>query len=318
MKTEEEELKKKLKVNKIIMVLCLVILLIVLCLVLFKIFRLKNVEENNDSNMGLATQSDNLVFYYDYTKGLVKKEKDNKKILTEDQAYSINYFDGKVYYTTPNSTGGINIKRVDSDGKNETVLLTTTSNSTKMYLQDSNIYYLTSNPDTISKIDLEGKNEEALLQRSIVDFKVVNGTIYFSDIMGFLYSIDTSGENYKTICEESLFSKFQILGKNVYYYDNENSKLMKANLDNISKKAEVTNKLDCDIFNVTSNGIYYLDKSESKIKFIASNGKKEKDIAKVNTDNTKINIVGSTIYYIDSKDGKTITKAIGTNGKQVK
>ena len=43
-----------------------------------------------------------------------------------------------------------------------------------------------------------------------------------------------------------------------------------------------------------------------------------KDIVSVNTDNTKINVVRNTIYYVDSIDGKSVTKVIGTNGKEIK
>ena len=317
MKTEEEKLKKKLKLNTLAIVILLVILLVILCVVVIKVFSVTDGQANNDSNMGIAIQDEDLVFYYNYNKGLVKKDKDDEKTLTKNQAYSINYLDGYIYYTTPNSTGGIDIKRIDKDGKDEKILLSTTSSSTKMYLQDSKIYYLTSNPNTISRVDIDGKNPEQLLQRAVTDFKVVEDTIYFSDIMGYLYSIDTNGENYKTLVKDSLFDEFQILDNHVYYFDNENNKLMKISLKDTSKKEEVTNKLDCDIYNVTSSGIYYLDKENLKICFVSKNGKKTKDIVDVNTDNTKINVIGTSIYYIDNQDEKTITKVIGTNGKAV-
>ena len=317
MKTEEEKLKNKLKINTIAIVVLLLVLLIILCVVLVKVFSVKDGLNNNDSNMGLVTQSDDLTFYYNYNKGLVKKDKDEEKTLINEQAYSINYYNGNIYYTTPNSKGGIDIKKIGVDGKNEKILLSTTSSSTKMYLQGSKIYYLTSNPNTISKIDLDGKNSEVVLQRGVVDFKVIDETIYFSDIMGYLYSVDTNGENYKTIMEKSVFEEFQIIDNYVYYFDNENNKLMKISLKDTSKKEEVTDKLNCEIYNVTSNGIYYFNKESSKICFVSKNGKKTRDIVKVNTNNTKINIIGNVLYYIDSEKGKTITKVIGTNGKKI-
>ena len=167
-------------------------------------------------------------------------------------------------------------------------------------------------------MDLNGENEEVILQRSVVDFKVVEGTIYFSDVMGFLYSVDTNGENYKTLMEEASFSKFQILEGYVYYFDNDESKLMKISLKDTSKEEEVTDKLDCDIYNVTTNGIFYLDQNNQKISVVSLNGKKVNDIVKINTDSTRINIVGTVMYYIDLESGKTVTKIIGTNGKQIK
>jgi len=318
MEPNEENLKKKLKMNRAAIIVLLIILLIILCVVIVRIIKIKNGIANNDSNMGLVVQTDNLIFYNDYSEGLVKKEKKQETVLTTDQAYSINYLNEKIYYTTPNNNGGISIKRIDSDGKNEEVLLVTPSNSTKMYLYNSKIYYLTSNPDTISRIDIDGKNEEILLQRTVQDFKLKDGTIYFSDIVGFLYSVDTNGENYKTIKEESSFNKFQILDKDVYYYDNTNGKLMKMSLSDTSKVKEVTDKLDCDTYNITSNGIFYLNKASGKIASISLSGNGQKDIVSVNTDNTKINVIGNTIYYIDVDGSNTVTRIVNTNGKQIK
>lgn len=317
-KTEEEKLKKKLKLNTFLIVALLLVLLVILCVVLVKVFSIKDGLSNNDSNLGLVSQSDKLTFYYDYNKGLVKKDKKKEEVLTESQAFSINYKDGYIYFASPNSTGGIDIKKIKDNGKEEKTLLSTTSSSTKMYLQNDEIYYLTSSPDTISKIDLDGKNQEVLLQRGIVDYKVVDKTIYFSDMMGYLYSIDTNGENYKTIINESLFEEFQILNDKVYYFDSENSKLMRIDLDKTSKKVEVTDKLDCDTYNVTTNGIYYLDKENFEIKFVSLNGNKTRDIVKINTDNTKINVDGMILYYIDNDKDKIVTKEIKTNGKEIK
>ena len=318
-KTEEENLKKKLKLNTFLIVVLLMVLLVILCVVLVKVFSIKDGLSNNDSNLGLVSQSDKLTFYYDYNKGLIKKSKGKDTVLTESQAFSINYNNGYIYFASPNSTGGIDIKKIKDDGKGEETLLSTTSSSTKMYLQNNEIYYLTSNPDTISKIDLNGENQKVILQRGIVDFKVVDETIYFSDMMGYLYSIDINGENYKTIIEESLFEEFQILNNKVYYFDSENNKLMKINLNKTSKKTEVTDKLNCDNYNVTTNGIYYLDKNDFKIKYVSVDGKKVRDVVKINTDNTKINIAGAVLYYIDVDDNeKTVTKQIKTNGKEIK
>ncbi len=318
MKTEEEKLKKKLNVTTTIIVLLLIVLLVILSIVLIRIFSVKDGINNNDSNMGLVTQSDDYVFFYDYSKGLVKKNKDGSKALTNDSAYSLQYLDGNIYYATPNANGGMDIKKITSDGKNEKVLISIQTNSTKIYLQDNKIYYLTSNPDTISRIDLNGENEEVVLKRSVIDFKVVDNTIYFADMMGYLNTIDTDGKNYKTIIKESIFSEFQILKNYVYYFNSNDSKLVKINLKNTKERQTVTDKLDCNIYNVTTNGIYYFNKGTSKICYVSLNGKDSRDIVKVNTENTNINIVGTNLYYIDNKDGLVVTKVIGTNGKKIK
>ena len=317
MKEEQESLKKKLKVNKIvIIVLCIILLLVICILVSMKVLKSSNVVANNDSNLGLAIEGENAIFYYSYGKGLVKKENNKETLLTEEQAYYLQYLNHMIYYVTQGSSGEMNIKRITSEGKDEKLLLSTNSKNMKIYLDNSKIYYTTSNPGTISRIDLLGNEEEVILQRDTIDYKVFDDKIYFSDNMG-LYSIDKDGGNYKTLSEEAKFDVFQILKEDVYYFDNANNKLMKMNLKDISKKEEVTNKLNCNTFNVTNEGIYYLDKENEKIKYVSLNGKKEKDIAGVNNINTKINVVGDVLYFIDTVNDNTYTKLIGTNGEEV-
>jgi len=135
--------------------------------------------------------------------------------------------------------------------------------------------------------------------------------------MEFLYQIDINGDNYKAIKEEKTAKKFQILDDDIYYYDNDNSKLMK--IETKSKETtEVTDKLNCDIYNVTSNGIFFLDSINKKICKVNLNGEKETDIVTINVDNTKINVYGNNLYYLDIDDeGSYRTKRIQTNGKEL-
>ena len=190
------------------------------------------------------------------------------------------------------------------------------SELTKMYLSDGFLYYTTSNPNTISKINVNNKEQSTVLTRAILDFKVLDGIIYFIDDMRYLYQLDVNGENYKTIEENPIAKKFQMLDNEIYFYDEENQKLMKINLKN-KKKSEVTDKLNCDVYNVTSNGIYYLDNNDMKICCVDLKNKKSKEIISVSTANTKINVIGNVIYYLDLDNDSYVTKRISIKGKKV-
>lgn len=311
----EEKVKKKIEINKIIIAVILCILLVVLLLVLVKCFSEQNFQTNNDSNMGMVVSGDDYIFYYKYNSGLVKIKDGKEYQIANEQAYSIQYDNGFVYYTTPNSSGGIDIKKVSQNGDKNQVLNSVNSELTKMYVEDGFIYYTTSNPGTISKMNINGEDSKTILTRNVTDFKVVDKNIYFTDDMEYLYVVDTNGENYKTISEEKNARKFQIVDNFAYYYDEVNKKLVKIDLEK-KTKTDVKNNLNSDIYNVTSKGIYYLDSEKSKICFVDLKNKKSKEIADVSTINTKINIVGTNLYYLDTnEDGNYVTKRIGTNGK---
>lgn len=311
-----EKLNKKIKFKKILLVFLLLIILALLIFVVTECLNKQKLKNNNDSNFGFVSEGNKCLFYYKYNYGLIKIEKNKEILLTEDQACSINYYENYLYYITPNSNGGIDLKKIDINGKNKSLLLTTSSNSTKMYLDNKYLYFTTSNPNTISKIDINGNNEQTLLKREVRDFKVLDNTIYFSDNFGFLYSIDCNGENYRALVEEPNFYKFQILDNYIYFL--EDTRLMKINLSNLDEKVEVTDRLNSDVYNVTSNGIYYYDKDTKKICWVSLDNIKAKTITALNSNNTKINVIDAKLYYLDiSESGQTVTKRIGLNNKKV-
>ena len=110
-----------------------------------------------------------------------------------------------------------------------------------MYLIDNYLYYISLEPNTISKIDINGENEKTLINREVSDFDVENNTINFTDIYGYLCKMDLNGENYSQIFDDVITTKFQIYKNNLYYYD-ENSGLMKFDLNKHSSEL-VTDKV---------------------------------------------------------------------------
>jgi SHS2 domain-containing protein len=267
--------------------------------------------------MGMVISGDDYIFYYKYNSGVIKIKDGKEYQISDDGAYAIQYANDYIYYTTPNISGGIDIKKVSQNGDTNVVLTSVASASTKMYLEDGYLYYTTTNPDTISKIDINGENESVVLTRTIYDFKVLDSTIYFTDSSEHLYKIDTNGENYEELSSNPLAKRFQIVKNGVYYFDADVSKLLKFDLDS-KQISEVTDKLNCDIYNVTSDGIYYLDSENLKICFVDLNNKNSKEIVTVSTANTKLNIQGTILYYLDiTEAGDYIAKRISTTGKSL-
>lgn len=312
----EEQIKKKIKSNQIIIGVLVILLIIVICILIATKVSANNKENNNISNLGIVCSGDGYVFYYKYGVGIIKIKDGKEYQISEDRAYSMSYYDGYVYYTRPNSNGGIDIAKVSHNGDTGTVLKSVTTSSTKMYLNGENLYYLTSNPNTISKMDLNGKNEKKIITREVLDFHIKDDMIYFITSSKKLCKISTSGEDYEQISDETLAPRFQMNKDFVYYYE-ENEGLYRMSLETLETEI-VSEYVNCDVFNVVGKKIYFLDKDNLEICSMNLNGDKIKEIVDVNTQNTKINVVNDVLYYLATEDGSNNYKTyrVKTDGKE--
>lgn len=313
----EEQLKKKVKTNQIIIGVLVILLIIAIIILITTRVSANSKENNNISNLGMVCSGDGYVFYYKYGVGIIKIKDGKEYQISEDRAYSMSYYDGYVYYTRPNSNGGIDIAKTSHNGDTVTVLKSVTTSSTKMYLNDGNLYYLTSNPNTISKMDLNGENEKVIITREVLDFHIKDDIIYFVTSSKKLCKISTSGNNYEQLSDETLAPRFQ-MNKDFIYYYKENEGLYKISLKTFEVE-EVSKKVNCDVFNVTGKNIYFLDKDNLKVCSMNLKGEKIKEIVTVNTKNTKINIVDNVLYYLGTDDGSSNYKTyrVKTDGKEM-
>ncbi len=312
----DKNLKSKIKLNKVI--ICILILIVIVVLIVLgtnKLTKAGSLEHNNISNFGMVTYGDDYVFYLKQENGIVKIKDKKEYQITEGAAYSLNYKDEYVYYMTTGNGGSILINRIKQNGEDEEILATITSPMTKMYLEDNYLYYATTNPNTISRMDLNGENQEIIITRTISDFEVEKGIVYFTDESGYLYKISVNSEDYGEIGDKILAKKFQILGNYAYYFSEDNDSLMRIDLEGKSEEV-VSDKLNCNIFNVTNKSIYYLDKDSLTICSININGGNPKEIVKINTENTKLNVYDDILYYVNSDGVSYKTYRIKTNGKE--
>lgn len=185
-----------------------------------------------------------------------------------------------------------------------------------MLLIDNYLYYLSIEPNTISRIDTNGENESTIVSREVSDFDIVDNTIYFTDAYGYLCKIDLNGENYSQISEDILTTKFQMYRGDIYYYQ-EDSGLMRFDTKDLSSEL-VTDRIKSNVYNVTNRGIFFLDTDSMKICKISLNGNSYKELVDVNTSNTKINVLGNELYYLDvnSEDNISRTYRIKINGNE--
>lgn len=263
-----------------------------------------------------CANGDDYVFYYKYGVGIIKILDNEEYQISDETAYSMAYKDGYIYYTTPNAVGGIDIRKLSHNGDELTTLVSVSSPSTKMYLVDNYLYYLTTEPDTISRIDINGENQINLISRGVSDFDISDETIYFTDNYGYLCKVDLNGENYAQITEDILTTKFQLYNGEIYYYQ-ENSGLMKFDIEKKSSEL-VTDRVKSNVYNVTNRGIFFLDIDSMKICKISLNGNSYKELKEINTSNTKINVIGNELYYLDnySEDNTSRTYRIKINGNE--
>ena len=329
---DKKKVNKKLKVRRIIIVAIIVIVAILLLTGVFKIFgSIFSKEENvgNLNNRGLAVENKNETFYNKYEKGIYKVKGSKEYKLTDETAYSMTYYKDKIYYLTVSSSNSIDLKSVDTNGKEVNFISTLYTRISKFYIEDGFVYYIT-NKDVvgISKLELETGRESVIITASVQDFVVDNKTIYYTDNVGFLYSINIDGTNNVDITRDYSINQIQILDKWIYYYNGTSMDGKTTNGLYKIKKDGTNNTLVCDkisneYYNVTSKGIFYYDDVNKKIVKTDLKGKKQTDIVSLDSQMslTRINIANDTVYYLDkSNDNSQIYQMFRakTNGKKEK
>lgn len=319
--------KKKLNKKRIVI---LIVLLLIILLVLFgfiklftAIFAKEEVIGNNSKvNMGLAIKAKDAVYYNKYETGIVKLKGKEEYQITDETAYSMTLIDDTIYYITVSSANTIDLKKVKTNGDGLEKIKTISTSISKFYIEDNYLYYANDKDVAgISKFSLENVNEESMIvAASVRDFVLDEGTIYYTDNVGYLHSITTSGTDKKEISTENNISNIQLLKKWIYFYDEKENALCKIKKDGTSKQIVAT-FVNNEMYNVTSKKIYYFDNVNKQICTCDLKGKKSKAIVTLEATRTKINVVGNILYYLDnSKNDNQIYQMyrVKTNGGHTK
>ncbi len=322
---EKKERKLKLTRRRIIV---LIIVAILLFLIIFGISKLisaifsKEKAYGNLSNQGLATSDGSTVFYNKYDEGIVKVKGGKEYQITDETAYSITLYNGKLYYITISKVNTIDLMCVNTNGDDYKKIKTLNTRIDKFYIKDGYVYYAINKDGStgIAKLSLENGEEVVITVADIRDFVLDKEKIYFTDNVGFLYSVGINGMDKKEISTDYNIEKIQLMKKWIYYYDSEENALCRIKTDG-SSRTVVTSFVSNGMFNVTSKYIYYLDIINGKICRCDLKGKKSSEIVSTEITTTSINIVDGTMYYLDKRQDETQMYQmyrVKTNGKAAK
>ena len=324
---EKEKTNKKLLLRRLIVVIVLVLIVALIITGLIK-FVANAISGNNEvangnlNNRGLAIQDGNVTFYNKYEEGIYRVKGNREDKVTDETAYSMTLYNNQIYYLTVSSSNTIDLKRVDITGENLETIKTLYTSISKFYIDDGFVYYISngSNAVELEKLDLNDNTEVTLVTSNIQDFVLEGKTIYYTDNVGYLYSINTDGTNQKEISKDYRIYKIQINKKWIYFFDEDEVALCRIKKDGSSREV-VTKFVTGETYNVTDGEIYYFDSENKRISKTDFKGKKSVEIVSLEATGTKINVVGDTLYYLDkSKDGVTIYQMyrVKTNGKAAK
>ena len=313
----------KLKLNKrriiVLVVLAIIILLMLIGIVnLFKSLFSKEESIGNLANIGLAFADGKTTFYNKYEDGIVKVKGGEEYQITDETAYSMTVLDDTIYYLTLSNSNTLDLKSVKTNGDAPTKIKTLSTPLSKFYIEDGYVYYIT-NKDVsgIAKLSLENNEEKIVTAANVQDFVVDKGMIYFTDNIGYVYSIKVNGQELTNILKDYNVSKIQVLKKWIYFYNQQDKCLSKVKKTGGDVKTVAT-FVNNETYNITNKYIYYFDSVNNQICRSDLKGKKSKAIVTLKTGRTKINISNGYIYYLDeSKDENRIYQMyrVKTNGK---
>lgn len=321
-----EKKKRKLKLNTR-RVIVLIVLALLIFLILFGMFKLvssifsKEKIAGNLANGGRVIQDGNTVYYNKNEVGIIKEKGGEEYQITDGLAYSMTLIEDTIYYLTVSTTNTIDLMSVKTNGDELKKIKTLPTSIEKFYIEDSYVYYaIYSNIIGINKLSIETGEDVTLIAANVKDFVLDDGVIYYTDNVGYLHSVNTSGTDKKEIAVGQNIGKIQILKNWIYFYDQAEDALCKIKKDGSSKQV-VSTFVKNDIFNVTSKNVYYLDKTNKQIARCDLKGNKSKAIVSLNTSISKINISDGILYYLDTDTSNQYGERIyrvKTNGKATK
>ncbi len=305
------DLKKALLTKNVIIAILLIILVIICSAIITILTRVSTSNEipvSNLSNLGLVVQDGEYVYYNKYNNGIFKSKGSEETQITEEPAYSIQINDNQLYYLAVSSEHNICIKKTDLNGENTTLVKLISTSINKFFIQDDFLYYASNMSNSgIVKLDLKSKAEQNIVNANIKDFELLDNTIYYTDDLGYLYSLEVNSLDRKTIFAGANITEFQVYKGKVFYYDAKENALMVGKIVENSTPTKLSSEVNSAYFNVYNNKIYFYNPSEKYIKSSTIDGKLVRQIISINANSTRINITqDGKLYYLDTpKSGKT-------------
>jgi hypothetical protein len=320
MEKKEQKIKLNKKVATVLIILIIAVIIVSLNVSKRNTIN-KDELLGNISNLGLVAENENYIFYNKYEEGIVKIKNNKEYQITSETAYSMQILGDSIYYLGNSDNGKLYIKSVKMNGDGKEIIKEVQTSLSKFYIADDDIYYAPNGSNKgISKISIETKAETQIFSATVKDFAVINKEIYYTDNLGILYKSNLDGSNEEVLLNDEI-TEFQVYNNWIYYYNESDNTLNKLKIDG-SEKATITNKLKSFTFNIYKNKIYFYDPDERTICSMNLDGSNIKTIVEISSNKTKINLTSNgEIYYLDtSKDSSTNYQMyrVKTNGEKLK
>lgn len=290
--------------KKVVKIIAIISVILVIVLITMKIGRLKNQVNGNVSNMGLALEHRGTTYYNKYEKGIFAFKGDTETQLTDETAYSLTFYEDKIYYMTIEDFNQVVIKYVDIKNGNVKSVATIYTSISKFFIEDESIFYFTNHGENgICKMDLNGENETIIVAGNIQDFQVDQKEIFYINEANEICKVHLKRSKNIVLSQIAKAKKMQVVEGWIYYYNEFENALFRVSKN--GKKVELVSVLvNHEIYNVCGKYVYYYDKNTSKIaRMQLKKSNKCENIVDIAVSKTRINVAGDVLYYLDqSKD----------------
>lgn len=290
-------MKKGVEIGTILLVIAVAI---VGMMILGKMRNPKLEANGNVSNMGLVLEYKGVTYYNKYEKGIFAVKDGNETRLTEETAYCLTAENGKLYYMTVADFNHVVIKSIDLESRNIKNIATVYTTMSKFFVQDQWIYYFTNNGENgICKIDSNGENETMIVLGNVQDFQLEDNEIYYVDETGQICKFSLKKQENSVLSEAAGARKMQVVDEWIYYYAQEENALFRVHKDG-KKQELVSVLIHHETYNVCGKYVYYFDEENLKIARMQLNkSNKCDDIVNLESARTKLNVAGDVLYYLD-------------------
>ncbi len=288
--------------------LLILFVFIIVLMILFGFAFRKSDQNGNIANMGLVCESEGIIYYNKYEKGIFSIQNGQEKRITDETAYSLNVVGDKIFYITVADFNDVVIKSVDINGENLKKIATIYTSISKIYVDKQAIYYATNETGKgIAKIDFNGEKEEILVTEMVQDFQVSENNIYYVNTSNQICKVNMSGENMMKLSDTAIARKIQVVDEWIYYYDKNENALFRLK-KNGKKKELVSVLIHNEIYNVCGKYVYYFDRENAQIARMQIRKTNQCDhLVSLEVSKTKINMVNDELYYLDKSQDESQT-----------
>lgn len=270
--------------------------------------------KGNFSNMGLAVEKDNWIYYINFEDEhkiyKVNKNGGEKTVFINEPAHSLNIWKNELFYVNDLDW---KIYKVDlKEGKKSLFINEPTD---KVLIYEDWIYFrklpygIEENQEAsdyynIFRVKIDGTKKTNISKKGVGVFNISNGKIYFTGIdneVG-MYTCKLNGEGLSKISEDGV-GEFWVDNKYIYYSSNSSPRptliRMKKNGEGGTEIPGISgisaaNMTDKHIYFSSGSGLYKTDKDGENVEVLDNNQ---------NQSISAINIVGDWIYCTDYVGG---------------